>query len=91
MISKEDLEKKKEVYEKQRARFRNESGPNSFRLVTLLCGRVAVFQSYYAASIPCGSMTNFFAAPLSKSLYPVGASSKEMTVTLTAFAIWILS
>ena len=27
---------------------------------------------------PIGSITNFFAAPLSKSLYPVGASSRLM-------------
>ena len=35
----------------------------------------------------CGSMTNFLAAPLSKSLYPCGASSSEITVTFTALAI----
>ena len=29
---------------------------------------------------------NFFAAPLSKSLYPVGASSRVMTVAFTALA-----
>ena len=38
-----------------------------------------------------GSSTNFFAAPLSKSLYPCGASSRVMTVALTAFAICTLS
>ena len=47
----------------------------------------------YAAffSIPCGSSTYFFAAPLSKSLYPCGASSSEITVAFTAFAICTLS
>ena len=37
--------------------------------------------------MPCGSMTYFFAAPESKSAYPAGASSSEMTVAFTAFAI----
>jgi hypothetical protein len=36
---------------------------------------------------PCGFSTNFLAAPWSKSLYPRGASSREMTVAFTAFAI----
>jgi hypothetical protein len=39
----------------------------------------------------CGSMTNFRAAPLSKSLYPLGASSSEISVTFTALAIWTFS
>ena len=43
------------------------------------------------ATMPCGSMTNFLAAPLSKSAYPWGASSRGMTVALTAFAICTLS
>ena len=34
----------------------------------------------------CGSITNFFAAPWSKSLYPPGASSSEMVCTFTALA-----
>src|SRR6266852_9761330 len=42
-------------------------------------------------TIPCGSSTNFFAAPLSKSRYPRGASSNRNTSTLTAFAISTLS
>jgi hypothetical protein len=41
----------------------------------------------HAASSEWGSITNFFAVPLSKSTYPFGASSSLMTVTLTAFAI----
>ena len=41
--------------------------------------------------IPCGSITYFFEAPLSKSAYPLGASSKLITYTLTALAILILS
>ena len=36
---------------------------------------------------PCGSKTNFLAAPWSKSWYPFGASSSVITVALTAFAI----
>jgi hypothetical protein len=40
---------------------------------------------------PCGSMTNFLAAPLSKSLYPCGASSRVMMVALTARAGCTLS
>ena len=43
------------------------------------------------AIIPCGSMTNFFATPESNWAYPCGASSREMTVALTAFAICTLS
>src|SRR5579864_7623356 len=42
-------------------------------------------------TIPCGSSTNFFAAPLSKSRYPRGASSNGKTSTFTAFAIFTLS
>src|SRR5580704_17413478 len=42
-------------------------------------------------TIPCGSSTNFFAAPLSKSWYPRGASSNGNTVTFTAFATFTLS
>jgi len=42
---------------------------------------------HHAAIERCGSMMNFFAAPLSKSLYPCGAWSSEITVALTAFAI----
>ena len=41
----------------------------------------------HAESIPWGSSTNFLAAPQSKSLYPLGASSRAITVTLTASAI----
>jgi hypothetical protein len=37
-------------------------------------------------AVPCGSITNFLAAPLSKSLYPCGASSNEMIVALHALA-----
>ena len=44
-----------------------------------------------AARLLCGSRMNFFAAPLSKSLYPVGASSSVMTVAFTALAICTLS
>jgi hypothetical protein len=40
---------------------------------------------------PCGFSTNFLAAPLSKSLYPLGASSRGVTVALTALPIWTLS
>ena len=36
--------------------------------------------------VPCGSITNFLAAPLSKSLYPCGASSSEIMVALQALA-----
>ena len=36
---------------------------------------------------PCGFSTYFLAAPWSKSLYPSGAWSREMTVAFTAFAI----
>ncbi len=36
--------------------------------------------------VPCGSITNFFAAPLSKSLYPCGASPSEIMVALQALA-----
>jgi hypothetical protein len=42
-------------------------------------------------TIPCGSSTNFFAAPLSKSWYPRGASYNGNTSTFTAFAILTLS
>src|SRR5450755_1249376 len=42
-------------------------------------------------TIPCGSSTNFFAAPLSKSRYPRGASSNDNTSTFTAFATFTLS
>src|SRR5438477_30825 len=42
-------------------------------------------------TMPCGSITNFLAAPLSKSLYPWGALFSEMVVTLTALAICTLS
>src|SRR5712692_2261035 len=42
-------------------------------------------------TIPCGSSTNFFATPLSKSWYPRGASSNGNTSTLTALAIFTLS
>jgi len=37
-------------------------------------------------AVPCGSITNFLAAPLSKSLYPCGALSNEMMVALHALA-----
>ena len=47
--------------------------------------------SFQAEISPWGSMTNLAAAPLSKSLYPRGASSSGITVTFTALAIWILS
>lgn len=40
---------------------------------------------------PWGSSTNFFDTPESKAEYPDGASSREMTVALTALAIWTLS
>src|SRR5690606_2005022 len=40
---------------------------------------------------PWASMTYFFAAPLSNSSYPRGASSRLMTSALTALAMWILS
>ena len=45
-----------------------------------VCGQAAFF------AVPCGSITNFLAAPLSKSLYPCGASSNEMMVALHALA-----
>src|SRR5450759_4209141 len=41
-------------------------------------------------TMPWGSMTNFFAAPLSKSAYPCGASSRLITVAFTALAICAL-
>lgn len=44
-----------------------------------------------AEIIPWGSMTNFWATPLSKALYPAGASSSEIGFALTAFAMWTLS
>src|ERR1035438_6141823 len=39
------------------------------------------------ATCPWGSITNLRAAPLSKSAYPFGASSRDMTVAATALAI----
>lgn len=64
-------------------------GPDRQVRATLAEGRGVA--RHFRASAPCGSITNFLAKPLSKSLYPLGASSKVMTVTLTALAILILS
>ena len=47
--------------------------------------------SRYAGIKWCGLITNFLATPLSNSAYPLGASSRLIISTFTAFAICTLS
>ncbi len=68
----------------------NSLSPNTFLTKSLLPAERPLYSAKhftYLLNVPCGSMTNFLATPLSKSAYPCGASSSDMTVAFTTFAI----
>ena len=74
--------------------FREVLDPLETKRASLVCLRDpdrALRPGHAAGTTPCGSSTNFLAAPRSKSSYAFGASSRLITVAFTASAIATLS